>query len=231
MRNLVLGVCGLFFVNIATAQLQLAHNPACADEAPYCRALTTNGVEVMGYQNGILYGWQFVNNGVAFYSSNTFNPETWSSPALGQYSTTSATDNPIEIVFGQGACSAYKYIYTSAHHVLRASSDWNFLPLPIPDLPNSPSNTAGRAASFAAANQGSGTRLFYGNYPSPNNVYTTPCTNDAQCPHAYLWYSDNCGNSWSAPYKFGEPQYHAQEVHAINVDPANPWNIYVTIDT
>ena len=36
---------------------------------------------------------------------------------------------------------------------------------------------------------------------------------------------------WSTPYGFGEePTYHAQEVHAIEVDPTNPANIYVDVD-
>src|SRR5262249_30273868 len=129
-------------------------------------------------------------------------------------------------------------VYTDGHRLFKAPSDpsnGNFQPVTLPDLPNTPSNTAGRVASFAAADLGSVTRLFYGNYPSVNDVYTSQtCSqhnNDPSfCQHAYIWHSDSCGDNWSAPFAFGEPTYHAQEVHAINVDPANPWNIYATID-
>jgi hypothetical protein len=198
----------------------------------------------MGYQNGILYGWQFVNNGVAFYSSNTFSPETWplSSP-LGTYSTTRPIDDPIEIVFGTGACSNYKYIYTTAQRILRATSapnDWTFTDiassnpqLGLGGLPNLPSDTSGRASSFAMANQGSTTRLFYGNY---NDHTSNP-------PHAYIWHSDDCGGTWTQ-YEFQIPIpgtqdtqclnyvdcFHGREIHAIGVEPATGY-IYVTVDT
>lgn len=236
MRIFFLGVLSLTLSSIAPAQLQLAPNPAC-NGAPYCRDFTSpssNPVKVMGYHNGLLYGWQYVSNGYQFYSSSTFAPEGWQT--LGTFVTTPGSQDPVEIIFGPGACSTHKYIYTRGHSVLRVESDWsNPTSLPIPDLPNRPTNTTGRVASFAAVDQGTQTRLFYGNYPSPNDMYTLATCQasyyaPAQCPHAYIWHSDDCGDNWSSPYAFGEPAYHAQEVHAINIDPGNPLNVYVTID-
>lgn len=230
----------------------------------------------MGFDNGSLYSYVVLNPGYnaplacpgqsTQFSEQTFcfyqgsfqdpsTPETWT--YLGSYSPPpppppiNPNEIPIEIVFGPGACSGYTYVYTDNHRVLRASNGWNFTSLTnLPDLPNIPSNTTGKVASFAIADQGSQTRIFYGNYPSPNCQYTTtewpgdpeslcpnfhPATCVAgspanACPHAYVWHSDDCGDTWSTPFAFGEPEYHAQEVHAINVDPANPLNIYVTVD-
>lgn len=256
-----------------TPLLQLAPNPACPGNSSFCRPLVSSVAgfvpTVMGFNNGFLYSWVGVAPGTGcptnsdqlppvsvqtfcFYQSSSFAPETWT--YLGSYApppsqpAISGTEMPIEIVFGPGACSGYTYVYTDSHRVLRASNGWNFTSLTnLPNIPNIPSNTAGKVASFAVADQGSQTRIFYGNYPSPNCQYTTtafagdlscpkhPATcvsgsDPSVCPHAYIWHSDDCGDTWSAPFPFGEPEYHAQEVHAINVDPTNPLNIYVTID-
>lgn len=205
---------------ISLAQSQLAPNPGCPNAMPYCRSQTTNNINVMGFNDGILYGWEFASGGFQLYSSSTFNPENW--VALGP--AIAGSDTPIEIVFPAGHCSIYKYIYTNGKRILRANtSDWNFTDVGSSNIPYLPSDTDARVASFAAATQGSQTRLFYGNY---NDHSVSP-------PDARIWISDNCGDSWVVALDTWDSSLGmgAQEIHAINVDPANPYNIYATIDT
>lgn len=274
----------------------LAPNPTCPNNAVYCRGWVSNTpqppaaqpVAVIGFQNGYLYGSTSVNAGqlcprapsnsptsisktLCFYASSTFVPETWvyQGNYAPPYSFTVDPGDAREIVFGTGGCSDYKYIYTSSHSILRATSsstDWNFYDVAVPNsgleftgLPNLPGPnpvpspdpsfaTAARAASFAIGNNSSGgTRLFFGNYPSDNCTYSTTSTGPPSCsdpdthpptcgsdpntcPHAYVWHSDDCGTSWATPYGIAEPGHHVQEVHAINVDPINPSNLYVMVD-
>lgn len=205
---------------------ELAPNPGCPGSAPYCRGqVTVTGVStavtaVIGSSGGILYGWQGSGNNppqptcltdpgiLSFYSSSTFNPETWFH--LADVPTTLCADYPIELVFGSNACSAWKYIYTHGHRILRASNtDWNFFDI----SPNLPQGALSLPASFTAVNQGSQTRLFYGNY-------------GGGAGGGQIWHSDDCGNTWSAPDPFG-----GFEIHAINADPKNSSIIYVNVDT
>lgn len=217
--------------------LQLAPNPACPDKAPYCRTeLELPGstwVSVMGFHNGVLYAWMSAlpgyscpgsnllpdtkNFNLCFYGSSTFAPESWS--YLGQYPTT-IDERALEVVFGPGACSHYKFIYTSNKRILRASSaptDWNFTDIAsnISDLPD---NTLGFRGSLAAADQGSRTRLFYGNYN--NGIPGDPG------PGCFVWHSDNCGETWTT-FDFGGGRH----VHSINVDPEDSWQVYASVDT
>ena len=218
-------------------RLELAPNPACPDKAPYCRTeLQLPGstwISVMGFHNGVLYAWVSFPPGyscpvsnlppdtnnwnLCFYSSSTFAPESWS--YLGQYPT-ATDDRALEIVFGPGACSLYKYIYTSNKLILRASSaptDWDFTDIAshISDLP---ANTLGFRGNFAAADQGSRTRLFYGNYNDPDPYDPGP--------GCFIWHSDNCGETWTT-FSFGGGRH----VQGINADPEDSWQIYASVDT
>jgi hypothetical protein len=284
MRSLFVAVFFIGCVSLTFAQQPtptLAPNPACAGNAVYCRGWVSNtpspaqGVAVIGFHNGYLYGYTPVNGGqlcpgapsnsptsisqtLCFYASSTLAPETW--VYQGNYAPpySSAVDPGyvFEILFGTGGCSGYKYIYTSTHSILRAtssSSDWTFHDVAVPNsglgftgLPNIPGpnpvpvpsptpffSTASRAGSFAIGTDSSGnTRLFFGNYPSNNTTYTsTTCAqNSNNCPHAYVWHSDSCGTTWATPYGIAEPAHHCQEVHALNVDPTNLSNLYVMVD-
>jgi hypothetical protein len=244
MRASFLAVFVMGFGGLLFAQLQLAPNPACPSSAPFCRfeVSSVGGATpgVMGAYNGVLYGYIRVEAGNAcpsssappdpnnaslcFYSSTTFSPENWI--FQGRYLTARTFDFPVEIVFGPSTCSSYKYIYTTNHRILRASTaNWNFTDI-VPSqpqigiygLPNLPPDTAGRPGSFAIANLGSLARLFYGNYNDHSYNGNNP-------PYgAYVWHSDNCGNSWTSQFLGG------REVHAINVDPADNSDIYVTVD-
>lgn len=218
------------------------------------------GLSVLGVSNGVLYGSHLCTSDPSagcdpqcpkpstgevfcFYSTSSFTQEAWT--YLGMTPGQSATDLPIEAVFGSGTCSSEKYIYTSEHRILSASTgDWtNFVDVE----PSVPSGTTGRVGSFAIGTHNSGTRLFYGSYNDHTNL----------CPQALIWHSDDCGASWSAPFEFtvsnpgndseclppsqGMPApttpanysqyFHGREVHAIEVDPTNTSNIYVTIDS
>ena len=173
---------------------------------------------------------------LCFYTSTTFNPENW--VFQGQYPTGSG-DGAIEIVFPSGSCSGYKYIYTTGNnqppggpyypHILRATSaagDWNFhdiignINFPGQGIPpNLPPDTAERRGSFATADIGGNTRLFYSNYN--DHSYNPP----SGPPGGLVWHSDTCGDTWSPPIIFG-----GREVHSVNADPTNNSNIYVVID-
>lgn len=358
MKAAVLTLFLLCCVGLSFGQLQLAPNPACPGNAPFCRTalhITHGGafdnqfVDILGFHDGVLYGWTGVGPGVqcplsnlpadpkgtlCFYASqdwtySDFIQENW--VFQGQKSTGTA---PVEIAFGPpGACSGSKYIYTSGHQILRATSasnDWNFTDVAQPQagfsgLPMLPGITGGRQASFAiGSNTSGGTRLFYGNYPNLNYIYdlntcqngpyawqpgtqyfqgqwvsdggnvyistaahtsaanTEPpngpwqsggplppkwigvtyssgqqvsyygniyqCIADSceanpsypewqlveeipWCPHAYLWHSDDCGTTWSTPYEFGSGGLPGQEVHGVEVDPANNSHVYVMVDS
>src|SRR5689334_24866889 len=90
--------------SLSFAQLQLAPNPACPSNTPYCRSLVsaiTSGVvpEVMGLSGGSLYGWVALAPGTpcptaandpnhgqlpsvsvqtfCFYKSSSLAPEAW----------------------------------------------------------------------------------------------------------------------------------------------------------
>lgn len=222
MKKLVITAFLFCAVAISFGQARLAPNPACPQNAPYCRGQVAGNMMVLGAGNGILYGWQGSGNNAScadrtspttlnFYASSTFNQETW--VLQGQFPTSRCTDFPIGLVFGPGACSGWKYIYTHNQRILRASSEgWSFTDI----APGVPLDTSGRPASFAAVNQGSRTRLFYGNY-----------NDESLKSGAFIWHSDDCGNTWSAPDRLGQDSV---EVHAINADPADG-SIYVTVDT
>lgn len=128
-------------------------------------------------------------------------------------------EQPMEIVW---QCDN-KYIYTSGHRILRATNlmtDWNFTVIAYPQIQEMPNNALGRPGSFAA--QGPYNRLFYGNY---NDAFTAQ---DFYWPDAYVWYSDDCGDSWTM--SLSSPGRH---IHSINTDPAEtPANshIYATAD-
>ena len=127
-----------------------------------------------------------------------------------------------EIVFAplRAGCSGgpYMYIYTSQKRILRTSSappDWNnFIDVTPGDLPP---DTTGFRGVFAAVDQGSRTRLFYGNY-SPSDI--DPPSG------VFVWHSDNCGNGWTT-----FPLGGGRQLHSIRADPQDSQKIYATIDT
>ena len=254
MRASFLLVVLLSLKALSVAQSQLAPNPNCPDtNAPYCRGVVTplpnsptdpNGPIpfVIGVQNGVLYATAQVTAGqmcpkdsaqttaeqtTCFYSANRFMPENWT--YVGQTGLIPPPQFAIEGAFpsSSGSCSGYKYLYTNGQQILRATSDpsdWSFTDI-SGNLPNVPSDTAAKVGDFATTTLASGqTRLFYGNY---NNHTIDP-------PHAYLWYSDTCGDTWTQ-YEFTVTiqgtTYHGREIHTIAVDPANPNNVYVNVDT
>jgi len=212
--------------------LQLAPNPGCPNKEPYCR--TQLPLNVMGFHEGALYGWTSVLPGVScpdsnfppddkavdfcFYASSTFAPETWI--YLGQFPTININEFPIEIVFGPGACSAYKYIYTTYGRILRGSSapdDWNLTDIAL-NIPDFPPGVYGIPGSFAAADQGERTRLFYGDYTQADPFDPGP--------GCFIWHSDDCGESWTT-FDFGG----GRQIHSINVDPEDSQQIYASVDT
>jgi hypothetical protein len=240
MKVCVLAVFLLCAAALSFSQPQLIPNPGCSNSAPYCRSqihladANHTGVSVIGFHSGILFAWQLspagspcptqspVNGSATFclYSTSTFSPESWT--FLGQVSQGSASESAIELVFGSGTCSAYKYLYVSSQRILRAtasSSDWSFTDVGSSNLPSVPPDTAARIGSFAIGTNGSGnTRLFYGNYNNHSYNQMTP-------PYgAYVWHSDNCGSTWVSQF-FG-----GREVHSIEVDPSDSSHIYVNID-
>lgn len=231
----------------------LAASHVCPENTVYCREALK--VIVVGFNNGLLYGWLYAHAGdscpesglppnnstvFCFYTTATFSPENWT--FQGQTQQVNATDprgnvltdSPIEIQFGPDACP-YKYVYTWARRILRATSaltDWNFVNLVqsspangLTGLPDLPADTSGRLGIFAIGTHNSAPRLFYGNY---NGHVSNP-------PHAYVWHSDDCGDTWPAPYEFvvasATGTGHGREIHAIEVDPVNPSSIYVNVDT
>lgn len=239
MKTCVLALFLLCAVGLSFSQPQLIPNPGCSDNAPYCRSqihlADGTGVSVIGFHNGVLYAWQLnpanvpcpmtsspTNSSPTFclYSTSTFYPtESWS--YLAQIPA-NASESAVELVFGTGTCSSYKYLYASSQRVLRAtasSSDWAFTDIGSSNLPSVPSDTTARIGSFTIGKNSSGTtRLFYGNYNTHNYNGMNP-------PYgAYVWHSDDCGDSWTAQF-FG-----GREVHSIEVDPSNNSNIYVNID-
>jgi hypothetical protein len=222
--------------------------------APFCRvALQVAGTPLvaMGFHNGLLYGYVPVSSGTScptsglpansvptlcFYQTSSFAPEHWvfqGKIAQNLRQQTIEGNNqtlleyPVEIVFGPGSCSSWKYIYTTLARILRATSspgDWDFHDVGSTQLPNLPPDTTGRQGSFAAVDQGSRTRLFYGNY----NDHTY---NGMNPPYgAYVWHSDDCGTTWTTQTS-PAPNLGGREVHAINVDPTNSSTIYVTVDS
>lgn len=210
---------------LSAAQVQLAPNPGCPNNATYCRATVsavgnTGAVPVViGFNNGTLYGHvtvgpgtQCPNSGVAansnagtlcFYSATSFNPENWT--YLGQYAL-SSFEAAAEIVFPSGSCSNYKYIYTLwGTEILRASlSDWNnFTNVGSNNLPNLPmfiDPATNQLVTDTAARPGS--------FATANRNGTTRLfygnynNHHNPCPQALLWHSDDCGNTWSSPYEF-----------------------------
>ncbi|HEY6968215.1 MAG TPA: sialidase family protein, partial [Candidatus Angelobacter sp.] len=262
------GFC-LCFASFSFAQLQQKPNPACPDNAWYCAAPVSSigGAVpgVIGFHNGSLYGATRVESGstcpgtnlppngsstFCVYTTETFAPEDW--VLQGQFPAKDVIvggktigEFLLEIVFVpncSGTGNSYKYLYTFAGRILRASAspdDWNFKDVAHPDsqngfsgLPDLPADTAGRIASFAVAFQGPRTRLFYGNKSAHILDSTHPPL--AQ-PAAYVWHSDDCGDTWthSLPSPPGDPNnsnFGGSEIHTINVDPANARNIYVNVD-
>src|SRR5262249_6396280 len=131
------------------------------------------------------------------------------------------TDKPIEIVFGTGNCSSYKYIYTTTRRILRAKTDQaNFCrdvalseaqqtcsdpTHTFAGIPNLPPDTTAIVGSFAIADQPA--RLFYGYYNNHQYQGTGHCPPNALnpvnggCPdnQAYIWTSIDCGDSWTTP--------------------------------
>jgi len=241
MKTCVLALFLLCAAGLSLSQPQLIPNPGCSDNAAYCRSqihladANNTGVSVIGFHNGVLYAWQLnpaniscpatnspQNTSPTFclYATSTFSPESWN--YLGQISA-NASESAIELVFGTGTCSSYKYLYANSQRILRAtasSSDWSFTDVGSSNLPSVPSDTTARIGSFTIGTNSYGnTRLFYGNYnPHTYNGMNPPYG-------AYVWHSDDCGNSWTAQF-FG-----GREVHSIEVDPSNTSHIYVNIDT
>lgn len=237
MKTCVLAMFFFCAVGLSFAQPQLIPNPGCSDNAPYCRSqikLTDGtGVSVIGFHNGVLYAWQLnpanspcpttqypTSSSPTFclYSASIFYPtESWN--FLAQIAA-NPSESAIELVFGTGTCSSYKYLYANSQRILRASSSgWSFTDVGSSNLPSVPSDTTARIGSFTMGTNGSAnTRLFYGNY----NTHTYNGMNPLY--GAYVWHSDNCGDSWTAQF-FG-----GREVHSIEVDPSNSLNVYVNID-
>lgn len=247
----------------AFAQSDLVWNAGCPNNASYCRATVSALADgsvpnVIGVFNGTLYGsvpssapnpcpgdsTQTSAATNCFYSATSFNPEKWTylgQNALKDSNGVSDPQTPLEVIFPSGSCSGYKYIYTRGAHILKAPTDpnnpnnpanWSFQDI-IGNLTGVPSDTNAKTGSFAFTVLASGqTRLFYGNY---NGHTSNPS-------HAYIWHSDDCGNTWSVdeivslkPGMFDCSQYsncfHGREIHAIEVDPLNPSNVYVNVDT
>src|SRR6266700_1261872 len=288
----VISSCGIPVFGQSNPALE--PNPSCPGSAPYCRAITFPPLTefgALGFSNGVLYGGMVVSAGsscpgavplplspsyptICLYTATSFAPENWA--FQGQFpipDTPIPVESPLEMVFGTGSCSNYKYLEINGPHIYRATSDptdWNFTDLVYPQISGVPFSQYGfgilqtppqtptlpqlpppvtapggsppqfsffssvlrRGLMFGGNTQG-GTRLFYGNYPSNNSTYTTgTCKADPNaCPHAYIWHSADCGNPWSTPSEIGASQgLHAQEVHALNVDPLNSSTIYAMID-
>jgi hypothetical protein len=134
---------------------------------------------------------------------------------------------PVEIVFGTGGCSGFKYVYTSTHSIWRAATtDWYFTDVAAADAAHGfsgilvPLDTSARRGSFAiGTNSYGGTRLFYSNY---NDHSVNPA------PGGMIWKSDdsdNCGGTWTLLKNFG-----GREVHSVNADPGSTSTIYAVID-
>src|SRR5215471_14154336 len=162
MRGAVLLPFLLCFGGVSSAQLELAPNPACPNNAGFCRMAVQpangNGVSVLGVNNNVLYGYQLGDSThpILIYTATAFAPEVWSLPphSINEKCVSSPQfcDTPIEIVFGSGTCSGFKYIYTDFQRILRAKSDpadWNFKDLGSSNLPGIPLHTGGRPGSFA----------------------------------------------------------------------------------
>lgn len=239
MKTCVLALFLFCATGLSFSQPQLIPNPGCSDNAPYCRSQihladgNNTGVSVIGFHDGVLYAWQLnpanvpcpmtsspTNSSPTFclYSTSTFYPtESWN--FLAQVAA-NPSESAVELVFGTGTCSSYKYLYANSQRILRASSSgWSFTDIGSSNLPSVPSDTTARIGSFTMGTNGSGnTRLFYGNYNTHHYNGTNP-------PYgAYVWHSDDCGGSWTAQF-FG-----GREVHSIEVDPLNSLNVYVNID-
>lgn len=232
------------------AQTQLAPNPGCPNNMPYCLfsiSPTSDGnpVTVLGQQNNVLYGYTICADSnvvgtprtFCLYQSATFNPEVWES--LQASISVLFPWIPVGIMFpcSDVTCLNYKYIWTTDGHIFRAATDpnnpsdpnnWNFNVDVGANLPNRPPDTAalGDASNFIFAAQGPNIRLFFGKYSYDNTGQEQP---DAQ-----VWYSDDGGDNWmnsipigaadAAPYTFG-----CREIHAVGWDPYTG-SIYANVD-